>query len=69
MQAAMPLSDPAVRALKPQEKRYKKSDQRRLYIEVEPNGSKLWRWKYRYRWLEKRIALGRYPGAPLAPRY
>lgn len=62
----MPLSDSAVRALKPEEKRYKKSDQRGLYIEVEPNGSKLWRWKYRYRGVEKRIALGRYPDVSLA---
>lgn len=39
----MPLSDTALRALKPMERRYKKADQRGLYIEVEPNGSKLWR--------------------------
>ena len=62
----MPLSDSAVRALKPEDKRYKKSDQRGLYIEVEPNGSKLGRWKYRYRGVEKRIALGRYPDVSLA---
>lgn len=62
----MPLSDSAVRALKAEDKRYKKSDQRGLYIEVEPNGSKLWRWKYRYRGVEKRIALGRYPDVSLA---
>jgi hypothetical protein len=27
------------------EKRYKKADQRGLYIEMEPNGSKLWCYK------------------------
>lgn len=43
MEIAMPLSDTALRALKPMERRYKKADQRGLYIEVEPNGSKLWR--------------------------
>ena len=57
----MPLSDTALRALKQMERRYKRADQRGLYIEVEPNGSKLWRFKYRYEGLEKRIALGRYP--------
>jgi hypothetical protein len=36
METAMPLSDTALRALKPMERRYKKADQRGLYIEVEP---------------------------------
>lgn len=62
----MPLSDTALRALKPMERRYKKADQRGLYIEVEPNGSKLWRYKYRYEGVEKRIALGRYPDVSLS---
>lgn len=62
----MPLSDTALRALKPMERRYKKVDQRGLYIEVEPNGSKLWRYKYRYDGVEKRIALGRYPDVSLS---
>lgn len=62
----MPLSDVALRALKPMAKRYKKADQRGLYIEVEPNGSKLWRYKYRFQGLEKRMALGRYPDVSLS---
>jgi integrase len=66
METAMPLSDTALRALKPMERRYKKADQRGLYIEVEPNGSKLWRYKYRYEGVEKRIALGRYPDVSLS---
>lgn len=62
----MPLSDSAIRAMKPEDKRYRKTDQRGLYLEVEPNGSKLWRWKYRYQGREKRIALGRYPDVSLS---
>lgn len=62
----MPLSDSAIRAFRPKEKRYKKADQRGLFIEVEPNGSKLWRWKYRIHGREKRISLGRYPDVSLA---
>lgn len=48
------------------ERRYKKADQRGRYIEVEPNGSKSWRCKYRFESLEKRIALGQYPDVSLS---
>ena len=33
-----------------------------LYLEVSPNGSKRWFWKYRTEGKEKRLALGSYPG-------
>ncbi|WP_310737658.1 tyrosine-type recombinase/integrase [Mitsuaria sp. WAJ17] len=36
-----------------------------LYLEVKPNGSKLWRWKYRLLGKENRYALGSYPALPL----
>ncbi len=62
----MPLTDAALRLLKPKDKRYMKVDQRGLYIEVEPNRSKLWRYKYIFRGKEKRFSLGRYPGGSLA---
>jgi hypothetical protein len=32
-----------------------------LYIEVSPAGSKLWRFKFRFDGIEKRLALGQYP--------
>jgi integrase len=36
-----------------------------LYLEVAPNGSKRWFWKYLYRGKEKRLALGSYPTVSL----
>jgi integrase len=37
-----------------------------LYLELSPAGGKLWRWKYRVKGREKRLALGRYPAVSLA---
>lgn len=62
----MPFTDVALRALKPAEKSYKRADGHGLYIEVMPNGSKLWRVKYRLHGREKRQSLGRYPDVSLA---
>jgi integrase len=62
----MAFTDVALRALKPKEKPYKRADERGLYIEVMPNGSKLWRVKYRLHGVEKRQSLGRYPDVSLA---
>lgn len=36
-----------------------------LYLEVAPNGSKRWFWKYLFDGKEKRLALGSYPDVPL----
>ena len=47
--------------LKPKEKAFKKFDGEGLYLEVRPNGSKLWRLKYYYQGKEKRLSLGKYP--------
>lgn len=62
----MSLTDRAIRALSPGPKPYKRADAHGLYIEVFPNGSKLWRLKYRYGGKEKRLALGAYPEVGLA---
>ncbi len=35
---------------------YRKSDEKGLYLEVTPKGSKLWRLKYRFNGVEKRLA-------------
>ena len=37
----MPLTDTAVRGAKPGEKPYKLSDEKGLYVQVNPNGAKL----------------------------
>jgi integrase len=60
------LSDARVRTLKPKEKSYKQADFDGLYLLVKPNGSKLWRFKYRWRLKEKLLALGKYPDVTLA---
>jgi len=62
----MPLTDRQVKAAKPQEKRYKLADEKGLYLEVRPNGSKYWRMKYRFHGKEKLAAFGVYPDVSLA---
>ncbi|CAN5206794.1 integrase arm-type DNA-binding domain-containing protein [soil metagenome] len=62
----MALKDIEIRALKVRDKIYKCSDERGLYLEVHPSGSKLWRYKYSHLGKDKRIALGRYPEVSLA---
>jgi integrase len=61
----MPLTDAQIRALVPQDRPYRRSDDRGLYVEVFPTGSKLWRYKYRFAGKEKRLALGSYPSVKL----
>ena len=62
----MPLTDTAIRTLKPAGKSYRKSDERGLYLEIYPSGAKLWRFRYRFLDKVKRIALGAYPDVSLA---
>ncbi|ATY32992.1 tyrosine-type recombinase/integrase [Sphingomonas psychrotolerans] len=62
----MALKDLEIRALKPRDRIYKKADERGLYIEVHPTGSKLWRFKFTFLGKDKRIAFGRYPEIGLA---
>ncbi|AZS50628.1 DUF4102 domain-containing protein [Entomomonas moraniae] len=61
-----PLTDTKINKSKPKDKPYKLSDGEGLYIEIFPNGSKLWRVKYILNSKEKRIALGDYPTISLA---
>lgn len=61
----MPLKDAEIRAFKPAEKPYRRADEKGLYVEVMPNGSKLWRFKFRHLGKEDRLPLGAYPEVTL----
>jgi integrase len=60
-----PLSASAVSNAKPRDKAYKLADAGGLYLQVMPNGSRYWRWKYRLGGLEKRLAIGVFPDVTL----
>lgn len=61
----MALTDPAAKNAKPKEKTYRLADEKGLYLEVHPNGSRYWRHKYRFAGKEKRLAYGVYPEVTL----
>ncbi|MEY2170573.1 Arm DNA-binding domain-containing protein [Rhodanobacter sp. 1-6] len=72
-QKAAPLTDTALKALKPRDKAYKVTDAAGLYVVVSPTGAKSFRYDYRHgvadsdpskpgRWT---LTIGRYePGTP-----
>lgn len=49
----------------PEKPRARFTDSGGLYLEVAPNGSKRWFWKYKFAGKEKRLALGSYPSTGL----
>ncbi|MFW5804357.1 MAG: tyrosine-type recombinase/integrase [bacterium] len=60
------LTYAAIQGLKPKkDKKYKKFDGGGLFIEIMPNGSKLWRFKYTYNKKEKLLSFGKYPDITL----
>ena len=61
----MPLTDSQLRSLRPKDKPYKVADERGLYVEVTPIGSKLWRFRYRVGRTEKKLSIGTYPDLSL----
>ncbi len=61
----MSLSDTAIRNAKPGEKPLKVYDEAGLYLLVNPNGSRWWRFKYRFDGKEKLLSLGVYPDVTL----
>lgn len=59
-------TDKAIKAAKPESKQYKMSAGQGMYLQVMPNGSKLWRLKYRHGGKEKTLSFGAYPEVTLA---
>ncbi|MEZ5895297.1 MAG: tyrosine-type recombinase/integrase [Parvularculaceae bacterium] len=62
----MALTDIQIRRLKPQNKAFRKSDGGGLFVEVRPNGSKLWRMAFRHEGKQKLLSFGAYPDTSLA---
>jgi integrase len=56
----------AIQNAKPKEKPYKLSDGEGLHLLVQPNGSKLWRFRYQFALKEKMLSLGTFPEVSLA---
>lgn len=61
----MPLNDVAVRQAKPTDKARKLTDERGMYLLIQPTGGKLWRLDYRFEGKRKTMALGCYPDVSL----
>ncbi|SCZ84792.1 tyrosine-type recombinase/integrase [Nitrosomonas mobilis] len=61
----MYLTDAKIKAAKPRDKAYKLSDGDGLTLLIQPNGSKWWRYRYRYNGKEKMLSVGTYPDVTL----
>jgi integrase len=61
----MTLTDTAIKSAKPQARPYKLADEKGMFLLVNPNGGKWWRFKYRVAGKEKLLALGTYPEVSL----
>ena len=59
------LTDTSIKAAKPKEKAYKLTDNGGLFLLVNPNGSRWWRFRYRIDGKEKLISFGVYPEVTL----
>ena len=57
----MSLTDTKIRNAKPGDKPQRISDGGGLYLQINPNGSKLWRMNYRFGEKQKTLAFGKYP--------
>ena len=62
----MPLTEIQARNSKPSERAYKLADGEGLFLFIQPNGSKLWRMKYRFAGKEKLLSFGAYPELGIA---
>lgn len=64
--ASRPLTETAIRALKPRAGAYKVSDGGGLHLLVATTGSKTWRLAYRFEGRQRCLSLGQYPKLSLA---
>ncbi|WP_457097538.1 tyrosine-type recombinase/integrase [Lysobacter sp. P5_B9] len=62
----MALSDTGIRKAKPGEKPIKMTDGGGLYLLLNPNGSRWWRWDFRHLGKRKTLSMGVYPDTGLA---
>lgn len=62
----MPLAHFDLQNANPRQKPYKLADGGGLYLLIQPNGSKLWRLKYRHQGVERSLSFGVYPTVSLA---
>ena len=61
----MKLTDSIIKNEKPADKRKQLADGNGLVLYIMPNGSKLWRYRYRYNGSPKMLSLGEYPTVTL----
>ena len=66
MKLRFALTDTALRSAKPRAESYKMFDGGGLFVLVKPNGSMLWRYKFKLGGREKLLALGQHPAVKLA---
>ena len=59
------LNDTKAKSFKPANKLYRKADSHGLALEINPNGSKIWRHRYRYNNKPTMMSLGHYPEVSL----
>jgi len=60
-----PLSETEIETARPGKKTVRLYDGYGLYLQVEPRGVKLWRYKYHFNGKEKSISFGKYPEVSL----
>ena len=60
------LSATAINNAKPKVRPYKLADEKGLYLFIQPTGSRLWRFDYRFLEKRKTLALGSYPDVSLS---
>jgi integrase len=65
VEETMPLTHHCIATARPREKLYALTDGHGLHLQVTPEGSKRWRFRYRFAGLENTISLGVYPKVSL----